>query len=393
MIRGHAPVDEEAAFRIDRQGARGFPLAGKKDPALVQLDPGGVQVQLERPRSQGNAHLPAAHLPERLRSAGRVGGGLLPAQFLEESRLVKAALRIHRENPLAASAHREDQPSRFQAGLAQIPPQQPSRVLDERMPQEDIFERSHPPQNAVRLTLRRDVRHRQGVGAKEIVGRQALVRRQNDVARPAQFPGQKRIRADLAPAREDHARMVRAQVGEQDIEAHRRGPLGGELVDQPGMDLARPIEPELVGQTSIQAIAHRLDAVIADSHKPQVGGHRGRAGRPQSHPPVVADPLQPVEKIKPGPVLAQPLRRPDRCQHSGANQNGNTRARLHHCPSHDNRKPRATQYRSGLKCEEALCATIVLCRPGRSAKRTAPAAIRRRTSCRPRRLGLSRRHG
>ena len=88
--------------------------------------------------------------------------------------------------------------------------------------------------------------------------------------------------------------MIIAQFAEQHVERDGLRALGRKFLDQPAINLPRPVKPEFVTK---RAVFDGGNAGILHRHEGEIGRGRRRETQGRPCPHIIGDPLQPFEKI------------------------------------------------------------------------------------------------
>ena len=95
--------------------------------------------------------------------------------------------------------------------------------------------------------------------------------------------------------------MILTQFPEDHIQRDGFGPLFSQFLDQPPIDLPRPIKAKI--ETDASICAHKNDAGFIDEYEAEVIRCRQRFGQRLPRTPVKGDPFQPLENAMRAEIL------------------------------------------------------------------------------------------
>jgi hypothetical protein len=149
-------------------------------------------------------------------------------------------------------------------------------------------------QNAVGILFGGDVAEREAVGREQIGRRHVGSEGGDDIAGAARLQREKIVGFDEAAVGHLHRRMVGPPFAEQHVEGYDFGTLRGQFLDEPSVNVARPIKAVRFAK---QAVPERGDAGIFHRDESEVGrrGRRKLLGGPDAK--IVGHQLQPIRKI------------------------------------------------------------------------------------------------
>ncbi len=89
--------------------------------------------------------------------------------------------------------------------------------------------------------------------------------------------------------------MVGTQFAKNHVKGEGFGALGGQFMNQPAVNLARPVKAEPVAEP---AVRNGADALLVDEDKAQVGGDRGGKAQRAAHAHIVGQVLESLVEIQ-----------------------------------------------------------------------------------------------
>src|SRR5262249_55340725 len=114
--------------------------------------------------------------------------------------------------------------------------------------------------------------------------------------------------------------MIGSQFPKKNIEADSPGSFFREFLQNTSVNMTRPVESVLVTDRSI---ADSSNAVVTDIGKSKIGSHFAGASSREAHPPVIAHPFQPLEKIERREKARETLNEANQNNNERRNKNGN----------------------------------------------------------------------
>ena len=326
---------------IHRDSALQTARPGQRDLAAAEVDPGSRQVEVQCPRGQLYAEVPNAQLGKRLGVPGHAGRQL----FTPKIRHVEVAIGIQGDFDVAKfrRSKQHDFPRRHSGeleihGVVRIGFELPERWVPIAINAKGLGS----TEDAIGIAIRRRVAEGEGIRGKERRRRHVGRNRQDYISAEPHLERKKLIRTQGASVGHQERRVVRAQIGEEDIQRHGLSALGGQFVDDASINLARPKQAKMVTERAV--LRNALHTFLVNEDKTEVRGGRSREMKRSPGAQIEGHQFEAFEKIGlPNPQEA------DEDDDAERDQTGCALERLQLHAEEENKKTRATQGCSGLR--------------------------------------------
>ena len=144
-----------------------------------------------------------------------------------------------------------------------------------------------------------------GIGGENFWGKNIRGGGDDDVAGALHLQAEEVVRFHPGAVLHLNRALVNAPIGEDDVEADRAGFFGRELLDEPAVNFAGPVEVVAVAEFGLVLIGRRhvigadvVDAGVVNVNEGEVGGGLGREAQGLADAPVVGDFLHAFEQFE-----------------------------------------------------------------------------------------------
>jgi len=252
-----------------------------------------VKVEAQFPRGEHNAHVPDSFVGKGF----RFGGQARRQRVSDKVRQLEVAFLIQRNDDVVPLRSRQHDAPGFNPRPAKVHPvfRVGFNLAEQGVPASVGAEGAGAAEDAVRVFVGRDVAAGDGVGEEQGRGNDFAGDGQDDIAGQEHLLGEELIGLHGRVFAQLHGGVVGTQFAKNHVKGEGFGALGGQFMNQPAVNLARPVKAEPVAEP---AVRNGADALLVDEDKAQVGGDRGGKAQRAAHAHIVGQVLESLEEIQ-----------------------------------------------------------------------------------------------